>query len=151
MIFPLPSHFNWSFVAVPVWQPAAPEPAPSGTPLPSIDLAPGSGGQAVVTIEVSEPQAPSGPRLVFKGYEYRPVVQWHPFVNPAWDHFIDNDADEIRERELRADRDRLPVAPPSTAVPPGGPLPPHAVPPSRCAAEAPDPAAPAVRPLPDAG
>jgi hypothetical protein len=97
MIPPLPVNFGFSWVAMPVWQwvQAAPEPEPCPAPVDE--------GQPQ---QAAEPPEPVTARWVFKGYQWQPFALWHPFVNPAWDHVVDNDAHEIRERGVRQQQER---------------------------------------------
>ena len=94
MIPPLPVNFGFSWVAMPVWQwvPAAPEPEPCPDSEPA-----------------GEPSEPVEARWVFKGYQWQPFALWYPFVNPGWDHFVDNDADEMRDRSERLEQERRAV------------------------------------------
>jgi hypothetical protein len=98
MIHPISNQVGWAYVAVPVWQletPAAPPAAVGSTCAPEAGAGPDLA-----------PLPEQEPRLVFKGYEWRPVAHWNPFVNPGWDHWVDNDPEEIRERQLRVERER---------------------------------------------
>lgn len=111
MIPPLPSSFGFSYVAIPVWKwepdPATTAPATSSAATSSAapsPAAPCSEGAAAEG-DANAPTAPSL-RLVFKGYEFRLTAQWHPFVNPGWDSFVDNDPDEIHRRGIKQERDQ---------------------------------------------
>src|SRR6476661_7478511 len=99
MIFPLPPNLGFSFVAMPVWQlaAAAHDPPPPQDPSPSQDCS---------TEAQPPPEPPAEPCWIFKGYEWRPLALWYPMVNPGWDHCVDNDPDDIRDRETRQEQER---------------------------------------------
>lgn len=101
MIPPLPSNLGFIYVAVPLleWI-SAPKVDTPVDPAPAAQA--GEGGE-----RAEGPACPATDlRLVFKGYAWQPQAQWYPFVNPGWDHFVDNDADEIHERAIQQERER---------------------------------------------
>ena len=94
MIFPIPHLYDFSFVALPTWErkhKAESEPADT---CDSPEAQSASDADAVDT------------PWIFKGYQWQLQANWYPFVNPGWDHFVDNDPDEMREREIRLEQDR---------------------------------------------
>jgi hypothetical protein len=102
MIHPISNQVIWTYVAIPVWQLETP-----ATPAAADDS--GCIQRASPGADAA-PQPLEEPRLVFKGYEWQAVAHWDPFVNPGWDHWVDNDPDEIREREVRVERERQQAA-----------------------------------------
>ena len=97
------SHFGFLFSALPMWRwepddaaKDAAEPAPAA----ALD------SECTASADGEAPAALPQMRLIYKGYEWQPVAQWYPVVDPAWDYHTDNDPDEIRERGLRQDRER---------------------------------------------
>ena len=103
MILPNPP-IGFSFVAVPVWRL---ENVPGDDPPPDSAAAPSAGGWDCEPVDAAPPPPPpSTTRWVFKGYEWRPFATWYPFVNPGWDHLVDNDPRDIHERAIRQEQER---------------------------------------------
>jgi hypothetical protein len=93
MIFPIPPIYNFSWAAKAIWEL---EQTTDVKLEPSCDP---NEPSPVLSESVEE-------QWVFKGYQYRLEATWYPWVNPGWDHFVDNDPDEMRERELRYEQER---------------------------------------------
>jgi hypothetical protein len=97
MIASIPPNFGFSFLAIAVWRR---EPTAKDAAAALLDAA--GKGAPNADGELATPQQ----RLIYKGYEWQPVAQWYPVVNPAWDHYVDDDPDEVRERAIRQERER---------------------------------------------
>ncbi|WP_280156100.1 hypothetical protein [Piscinibacter sp. XHJ-5] len=92
MIPPLPANIGFSWLAMPFgqWVPVAPDPEPCPPDPQAAETTP----------------EPVAMRWEFKGYQWQPLALWVPFVNPGWDHVVDNDPDEIRDRAERQEQER---------------------------------------------
>lgn len=93
MIFPIPHIYDFSFVAAPLWEREHTAEIKAKTPCDPSESSP-------------EPSESDETQWAFKGYQWHLEATWYPFVNPGWDHFVDNDPDEIREREIRYEQER---------------------------------------------
>ena len=114
MIYPLPSNFGFNYVAVPYWQ-WLPIPQPLLAPVRDVVVVEPDPTQDIDEAVLNPPEEELPPadqepvdllELVFQGYQWQLVAQWHPFVNPGYDHLVDNDPAEILERGVRKERER---------------------------------------------
>ena len=109
MFFNLPKDFGFSFAAVPVWRWETQENAAPPPETQAAAEAPACDALENAALAHSSEQAL---RLVFKGYEWQPIAHWVPVTDPALDQLVESEPDQMRERELRRDRERQPGGPP---------------------------------------
>jgi hypothetical protein len=128
MILPTLTSISWSYTAVPVWEwervePPRPLERPAAESGDVADAAE-TGADGIVTpceAPTPEPDA-AAMRLVFKGYEWKPMPLWECLANPDWDHWVDHGRDDASERARSAERNRnagAALPPPVVPLAPG--------------------------------
>jgi hypothetical protein len=118
---------NLFFYAVPIWQweAVAPPAAAATQDAPCAgDAAATAAASELANAEPASAATAAALRLVFKGYEWRPTVDWHCEAVPEWEQWTDSKRDDssadARSRERARNAAPLrPAAAPSTDGTPG--------------------------------
>jgi hypothetical protein len=104
MIPTLPSQFGFSFSLMAVARPETPARDPNPDAPSDVACSPNAA-------DAADTQSPT-----FWGFQWRAAMewsQWSPFVQPAWERWVDGDMNEIQDRaarqavERRADEQQL--------------------------------------------
>jgi hypothetical protein len=102
---------EWTLAAIPIWrwQPVDPTRCDAGATQPP-DASTGSQVADEMRADETAPEM----RLVFRGYEWRPIALWTCIANPDWDRWSEGRHDDAAQRAREQERRRIaPTMPPT--------------------------------------
>jgi hypothetical protein len=104
---------SWSFAAVPIWfwEPVPVSPDASASDEGSIIPAESTAASLGAARNLAADSFPLAMRLVFQGYEWRPIMTWDYIANPDWEAEVESRHDESANRARQEARHRALPAP----------------------------------------